>query len=139
MKLREHPPQRHAQPGLAAWETSPFLGAKRWPWMIKPPGKPGIAAYLSTKRTKKDTYGWKAKAPNRDSVVGKGLGRFSPNGIRKTVLIRFGQFHGWWVGGSFSFILFKNRFKSSIGCHGKWRQKQQIRQAVSPTAEGTIV
>ena len=26
-----------------------------WPWLIEPPGKPGIALYLLTKPTKKDT------------------------------------------------------------------------------------
>ena len=30
--------------------------------MIEPPGKPGIALYLSTKSAKKDTYGAKAAA-----------------------------------------------------------------------------
>ena len=28
-----------------------------FPWLIKPPGKPGIAIYFSTRTTKKDTYG----------------------------------------------------------------------------------
>ena len=30
---------------------------KKWPWLIKPPAKPGIAIHSSTKTTKKDTYG----------------------------------------------------------------------------------
>ena len=29
-----------------------------YPWLIEPPGKPGIALYVSTKSTKKDTYVW---------------------------------------------------------------------------------
>ena len=48
-----------------------LLGGNRWVSLVdekKPPGKPGIATYCSTKTTKKDTYG------PRDSRVGSWWG-----------------------------------------------------------------